>query len=570
MPSIKSAMGAAPGTAAVTHLSWRPRPNINPEYATKAANPMYSRFPSRNLRHCFPVPDGWPAGKKAVGVSHGHVRAPKHTALPELDEDGDVVEDTHEINWRDGELLGLNWIRQHPKVAKPRSRSSFPTALSPREGTFQSPSTSRPVSRLDQRSTTSSWQEEPSGVWSYPTEEGPPTPMTKPSSCRQRYAKQTRASQLGVSLQSMVDFGGVEQIPATPSFIPGQAPGPFIPPSCARAHRPATTDGSVNKPAVIIRPEDAIRPPSSLAAYFTSGAPIASQSVPSSPRRGTTPAPPDARPNPMPSLNMPFESPPPTPSAKTRKLYNAKPFKEPKWAVTSSSSDPYTTSSSLSLNASPRASTAVSIRGKKREDAGLDSEGKVITDSKNLVDLRGGELKGGISAVLGGTTMDFTEELDDGVVTKEELASKLRGALDENQARVLDLFREWDSDESGTISKKEFRQALPLLGLNCSKQAAETLFDELDTDASGVFEYAELHKQLRQRIATNRPMRNSDAHAGVGGYRFGLTSSAGSNSLYLENSLAAMRLYETADRQRARWTAARGIKPIATDPYLRG
>ena len=56
-------------------------------------------------------------------------------------------------------------------------------------------------------------------------------------------------------------------------------------------------------------------------------------------------------------------------------------------------------------------------------DAGLDSEGKVITDSKNLVDLRGGELKGGISAVLGGTTMDFTEELDDGVVTKEELAS---------------------------------------------------------------------------------------------------------------------------------------------------
>jgi Ca2+-binding EF-hand superfamily protein len=31
--------------------------------------------------------------------------------------------------------------------------------------------------------------------------------------------------------------------------------------------------------------------------------------------------------------------------------------------------------------------------------------------------------------------------------------------------RVIDLFREWDEDGSGTVSKKEFRKAMPMLGL---------------------------------------------------------------------------------------------------------
>ena len=37
------------------------------------------------------------------------------------------------------------------------------------------------------------------------------------------------------------------------------------------------------------------------------------------------------------------------------------------------------------------------------------------------------------------------------------------------QVRVIDLFREWDEDGDGTVSKKEFRKAMPLLGLEVPK-----------------------------------------------------------------------------------------------------
>ena len=35
-------------------------------------------------------------------------------------------------------------------------------------------------------------------------------------------------------------------------------------------------------------------------------------------------------------------------------------------------------------------------------------------------------------------------------------------------ARVIDIFRAWDEDGSGTVSKKEFAQSLPMLGLKVS------------------------------------------------------------------------------------------------------
>ena len=37
--------------------------------------------------------------------------------------------------------------------------------------------------------------------------------------------------------------------------------------------------------------------------------------------------------------------------------------------------------------------------------------------------------------------------------------------LTTNAVRVIDLFREWDEDGDGIVSKKEFRRAMPLLGL---------------------------------------------------------------------------------------------------------
>jgi Ca2+-binding EF-hand superfamily protein len=76
----------------------------------------------------------------------------------------------------------------------------------------------------------------------------------------------------------------------------------------------------------------------------------------------------------------------------------------------------------------------------------------------------------------------------------------LRKAMGKHMTRVIDVFRQWDEDGSGSISKKEFRRALPILGmLDCPKAVSELLFDRLDEDKSGSIDYQELNHSLRQR-----------------------------------------------------------------------
>ena len=50
----------------------------------------------------------------------------------------------------------------------------------------------------------------------------------------------------------------------------------------------------------------------------------------------------------------------------------------------------------------------------------------------------------------------------------------------------------WDGD--GTVSKKEFRKAMPMLGLQVSKRDIDALFDSWDPDGSGQLELGELNK----------------------------------------------------------------------------
>ena len=78
------------------------------------------------------------------------------------------------------------------------------------------------------------------------------------------------------------------------------------------------------------------------------------------------------------------------------------------------------------------------------------------------------------------------------------MAQQLRDILSKNGVRVVDLFREWDEDGDGTISKKEFRKAIPLIVLDVPKAAVDQLFDEWDPDQSGMISLAELIKKLRR------------------------------------------------------------------------
>ena len=75
---------------------------------------------------------------------------------------------------------------------------------------------------------------------------------------------------------------------------------------------------------------------------------------------------------------------------------------------------------------------------------------------------------------------------------------QLRDLLTANAVRVIDLFREWDEDHSGTVDKKEFRKALQALGVQAEKKEIDELFDSFDADRSGSLEYSELNKVLRR------------------------------------------------------------------------
>ena len=99
------------------------------------------------------------------------------------------------------------------------------------------------------------------------------------------------------------------------------------------------------------------------------------------------------------------------------------------------------------------------------------------------------------------------EELDsDGsgkVDLSEYIRFSLRDALSRSSARVMDLFRQWDDDDSGEIDRKEFRQAVRALGFDFFDDVSEIdkVFDEFDLDGSGKLEYKELNKMLRHGAA---------------------------------------------------------------------
>ena len=62
------------------------------------------------------------------------------------------------------------------------------------------------------------------------------------------------------------------------------------------------------------------------------------------------------------------------------------------------------------------------------------------------------------------------DEIDldhDGYIDKGEyLRFMLKDALARSSSRVMDLFRQWDDDGSGEISKKEFRKAIKSMGFD--------------------------------------------------------------------------------------------------------
>ena len=79
----------------------------------------------------------------------------------------------------------------------------------------------------------------------------------------------------------------------------------------------------------------------------------------------------------------------------------------------------------------------------------------------------------------------------------KSVVEQIRDVLKLYLTTVTQLFRDWDDDKSGTVSKEEFRRALPVLGLSVEREDADALFDTFDADGSGELDLDELSKHLR-------------------------------------------------------------------------
>ena len=73
----------------------------------------------------------------------------------------------------------------------------------------------------------------------------------------------------------------------------------------------------------------------------------------------------------------------------------------------------------------------------------------------------------------------------------------LRDALARDRKRILDLFRTWDTDGSGAISREEFTQGVQRAGFDAKPRDLYAIFDDLDEDGSGELEYIELQNKLQ-------------------------------------------------------------------------
>ena len=83
---------------------------------------------------------------------------------------------------------------------------------------------------------------------------------------------------------------------------------------------------------------------------------------------------------------------------------------------------------------------------------------------------------------------------------------QLIATLDENRVSVIDLFRSWDTDASGSVTKKEFRKGIAsALKVEPTLEELAALFSFLDPDGSGSIDYRELDAKLHRRNVRHAP-----------------------------------------------------------------
>ena len=78
------------------------------------------------------------------------------------------------------------------------------------------------------------------------------------------------------------------------------------------------------------------------------------------------------------------------------------------------------------------------------------------------------------------------------------VAEALKNTLERNSGRVIDLFRDWDSDGNGMLDKSEFRVALRRMELYVEDHAADALFDSWDVKGEGELSLQQIQSILKR------------------------------------------------------------------------
>ena len=120
---------------------------------------------------------------------------------------------------------------------------------------------------------------------------------------------------------------------------------------------------------------------------------------------------------------------------------------------------------------------------------GAAGESELKVDQKTA--LRKGKVDKSASNLMQGLDSDESLGL-------EQVDEQIRDYLSKKAVRVIELFRQWDDDDTGKIEKKEFRRGMKELGLTASKEQLDELFDMCDPDKTGVLTIDELQKLLRR------------------------------------------------------------------------
>ena len=125
--------------------------------------------------------------------------------------------------------------------------------------------------------------------------------------------------------------------------------------------------------------------------------------------------------------------------------------------------------------------SAPGLRGQRQREGGISSSVS-ISIASSASELKEGE--GGPSVQEQQQEQQEQQQQQEQQEQQEQLDS-LRALLSRSTVRVVECLREWDAEQSGAVTKAQFRRSVAKMGLDVPKAVTHALFDSWDPDGAG-------------------------------------------------------------------------------------